>query len=163
MGIGSLDFAREGIGAELGNGMDGIEIRGVDGAVATVEHVDIVGDACCNDGGNGNLVPSCVGFGKIPAARMLEWNFAWLVGVNRTCGGGIRLVVEICGDEGTEPLTSSSPTGTRVGAVAGWEAGLDQRLAVGIIRFVGVDTGDTGEVPPSLSTLISILQLSTLF
>ena len=55
-GNGSLEFAREGIGAEIGNGIDGIEIRGgVDGAVATVAHIDIVGDACCNDGDNGIL------------------------------------------------------------------------------------------------------------
>jgi len=55
MGIGSLDFAREGIGAEIGNGMDGIEIKGVDGAVATVAHIDIVGDGCCSGSGSLDL------------------------------------------------------------------------------------------------------------
>ena len=86
-----------------------------------------------------------------------------LVGLNRRCGGGIRLVVDICGDGDAGYLTQVFRLGPGIVDVGGGAVGLDQRLAVGIIRFAGVDTGDTGEAPPTLSTPSPVLQPSTLF
>lgn len=86
-----------------------------------------------------------------------------LVGLNRRCGGGIRLVVDICGDGDAGYLTQVFRLGPGIVGVGGGAAGLDQRLAVGAVLFVEVDEETTVEAPPSLTTPSPVLQLSTLF